>query len=423
MNNKTRIIDIKTIGDKYIYEENGRYRVEIALGYNRSNGKRERFVKRVATKSEAIKIRNAKIEEINSQQVTADGNMTFLLLAKEYLLKNKENLAISTFDTYRGCLNNYILPAMSNIKIKDITQEYLTDLYTYLKEEYEQKTSDKKGIGDVTRAHVHSTIRAILNYAVTEGYITKNVAAKLKNAPVLESEKPREAYTPEEVNYIYELLKKENARFRAMIKVALSGCLRRGEIAGLNWSDIDKSKRKISINRSIIVVSGKGLVIKEPKTKSSKASVSVSQDTIDSLYEYRKELETLGFEINDNTPVFLSVNGRRLSPDKMSAMWRKFVNKNDIPKYCFHSLRHTGLSLMYMGSGNIVAVSKHARHSRVSTTSDIYLHSNQKQEEQLVNVLETIRLNPHLALSQVEKLEKILEIVSNLKIETEQQAV
>ena len=57
----SRVIDVRNLGDKYIYFENGRYRVEIALGYNRANGKRERFVKRVATKSEAINVRNAKI--------------------------------------------------------------------------------------------------------------------------------------------------------------------------------------------------------------------------------------------------------------------------------------------------------------------------------------------------------------------------
>ena len=411
---KSRVIDVRNIGDKYIYFENGRYRVEIALGYNRANGKRERFVKRVATKSEAITVRNAKIEEINANQITADENMTFLVLAKDYLLKHESDIAQSTLDTYKRSLNNYILPVMCNMKIKDIKSDYLTDFYDYLRNEYEQKTSDKIGLSDVTIAHIHSTIRAILNHAVTEGYITKNVANKLKNAPSLDVENPRQAYTPKEVNKIYQLLDNENLRFRAIVKVALSGCLRRGEISGLNWSDIDKDKNKIEINRSVTGITGKGLVIKEPKTKKSKASVSVSQDTIDSLYEYKSELELLGFEITNDTPVFLSSNGKRLSPDKISAYWKRFVSKNDIPKYCFHSLRHTGLSLMYMGSGNIVAVSKHARHSRVSTTSDIYLHSSPKQDEELVNVLENIRNDPTQALTQREILEQIQSVLAQV---------
>lgn len=414
MANKNKIIDIESLGDKYISRGNNGYRVEITIGYNRANGKRERFIKRTSTKSEAIAIRNTKIKEINAKQLTADENMTFLILTKDYLLKQGNNLAESTFDTYRRCLNNYILPVMRDIKIKDINSDFLKDFYNYLKNEYEQKTNNKKGLAEITIAHIHSVIRAILNYAVSEGYIIKNVANKMRNAPSLNIENPREAYTAQEVYKIYKFLENENLRFKAIVKVALSGSLRCGEIAGLNWDDIDRKNNKIKINRSIAGITGKGLVEKEPKTKSSKNSVSVSQDTIDSIYEYKKELEILGFEITGNTPVFLSTNGKRLSPNKISAYWRKFVFKNDIPKYCFHSLRHTSLSLMFAGSGNIVAVSEHGRHSNVSITSDIYLHSNQKQEDELINVLEAIRNDPMQAITQIEILKQMQELLNQV---------
>ena len=67
-----------------------------------------------------------------------------------------------------------------------------------------------------------------------------------------------------------------------------------------------------------------------------------------------------------------------------------------------------------MGSGNIVAVSKHARHSRVSTTSDIYLHSSPKQDEELVNILENIRNDPTQALTQREILEQIQSVLAQV---------
>lgn len=408
MSKKYKMIDTENLGDRYIQElPNGKYRVEIDLGYS-NDGKRKRFVKRVDTKEQAIEIRNKTIYKINEGRITPDANMSFNLLSKSFILYKAEDLAISTLQKYRSDLNNYILPYIGALAIKDISKEHLIELYEYLGTEYQSKT--QKGLSGVSLGHVHATIRAILNYAKNESYLTHNVAEKLgKKAPTLESENERQAYTVEEVYKIFQLVKKENLRFKAIVELALVTCLRRGEIAGLNWGDIDIVNDKVRVTKSVTVVSGKGLIVNKPKTKSSIATISLGSNVVTSLLEYKKELEILGFDITEDTPVFLSSNGRRLSPDKITHQWKAFVDRNDIPKYCFHSLRHTGLTLMTEKTGDIVAVSKHARHSRPSTTEDIYLHSNPKRDEMLAECIDNIRYSPDSIKNEKQIQEEMLK--------------
>lgn len=240
-------------------------------------------------------------------------------------------------------------------------------------------------LSSVTLAHVHANIRAILNFAVKKKrFLRNNVSEEIISPPSIKS-KERECYGLEEIKEIRKLASNENLRFMAIVEVALSGSLRRGEIAGLNWKDIDIHNNTIKISRSATVISGVGIHLGEPKTSASNATVSVSSDTIKSLLKYKEELECIGFIIDEDSPVFISQNGNRLSPNKISCYWKAFIDKTNLPKHSFHSLRHSSLSLLYSLTQNIVQVSKHARHSKVSTTADIYLHANTTSEKDMLD--------------------------------------
>lgn len=401
--------------NKYIYEQpNGRFRVEIPLGYNRVNGKRERFVKRCATKDEAIQIRNEQLREISNGNISADSCSTFQEIAVIYVAGDyrKKKLAETTKESYNGILERYLYP-LADIPINKLTVEHLEELYEYLGNDYEGK--DGEPLEPTTVGHVHALIRAILNFARKNlRIINYNVAEMVIDPPTVDCEE-RECYNLREITKIFELIKKENLRFRALVQVALTGCLRRGEIAGLNWEDIDEIDRVIAINTSACVLKGKGIVIKEPKNKASKDKVSVTQDTINALVAYREELEQLGFEITPTTPVFLSERGTRLSPNTLSKLWKNFRNDNDIPKYSFHALRHSGLSLLYAITKDIVKVSKHARHSQVSTTTDIYLHSDIEADKEITTALEYALDNPQAPTMQDNIIKKQEELIERLQ--------
>lgn len=134
--------------DKYIQKQkNGTYRIEVPLGCNES-GERKRLVKRVPNKEEAIKIRNEKLEEINSKELSGNSYMSFENLAKLFLMENKtsydsitgrreKGLAATTLETYRHSLNNYILPYIKDVPINKLTSECIEELYGYLKNDYE----------------------------------------------------------------------------------------------------------------------------------------------------------------------------------------------------------------------------------------------------------------------------------------------
>ena len=223
-------------------------------------------------------------------------------------------------------------------------------------------------------------VRAILSLAKKNRLVTDNYAsADYINFPKRPPHKI-ECMSDEDAKRFYKfLLDYPDIRYKtAMLLFLLTG-FRRGEVAGLEWKDVDFEKREITVCRSVTTVNGYGMIEKEPKTETSKRTLAVPEVLIETLKEYKKWQDNRRVELGDymqgNDYLFTQENGKRLYPSTFTGWLNKMLREANIDHYSLHSLRHTNITLQIAAGVPIVTVSVRAGHARTSTTSDIYAYA------------------------------------------------
>lgn len=179
-----------------------------------------------------------------------------------------------------------------------------------------------------------------------------------------------------------------------MIKLLLYSGMRRGEMCGLEWEDIDWNKETIRIQRSSQYLSGKGVFTKETKTETSDRTIRLPKEAFEMLKTYRvlqnEERLKIGSDWNDVDRLFTMWEGSPIHPDSITSWFSEFIKRHELPKVSIHSLRHTNITLLIMAGVPLRTVAKRAGHSSTVTTSLIYSHAIQSADEMASEVLEDI---------------------------------
>lgn len=247
----------------------------------------------------------------------------------------------------------------------------------------------KTTLGKRTVRHHHVVISSILSTAVVWQVILDNPAKRVKppKAPRLEAKFLDELQT----THLLECLQKEPIKYQTMIKLFIYSGMRRGELCGLEWDDINWEKNMIKICRSSQYISGKGIFIKDTKTETSDRSLKLPTEVFIMLKALRawqnEERLKLGKCWQESNRLFTTIDGGPIHPDTITYWFSKFVNKNNLPKVSIHSLRHTNITLLIMAGVPLQTVAKRAGHSSTVTTSMIYSHAIQSADEMASDML------------------------------------
>lgn len=163
----------------------------------------------------------------------------------------------------------------------------------------------------------------------------------------------------------------------ALWRLAATTGLRRGEICGLQWNDVDLEEGRLSINRQ--VVKGKrGIALAPPKTKASRRRIAIDPTTVSALRTNRKlQLETkmmLGGRYHDADLVFCRPDGSMLHPDGVAQRFDRHVRDAGLRRIRVHDLRHTHASIALSIGEHPKTVQGRLGHSKISTTMDVYSH-------------------------------------------------
>ena len=223
----------------------------------------------------------------------------------------------------------------------------------------------------------HRTLSAILGKAVKWEYIASNPAEKAEKPSLGNHEA---AYLEEDdARRLLVLLQSEPIRWRAVITFDLLSGLRRQEILGLRWSDVDLDAHTITIRQTSNYLPELGVYASDTKNASSARPLLISTAAIAMLLEYKawqdEQREKLGDSWKDEDGrVFTNDMGAPVFPDSMTAWFSDFIARSGMPKVTVHSLRHTYASLMIADGVPIVVVSKQLGHAQTSTTQNIYAH-------------------------------------------------
>lgn len=235
--------------------------------------------------------------------------------------------------------------------------------------------------------YAHSTfdrnkrvIRALLSKAKKVRLIADNYAsADYIDFPTKPTREIQCLDDEEAKTFFNTLMELDDIRMKTALLIFILTGFRRGEVAGLQWKDINFEDETITVSRSISSVAGFGNIIKEPKTEKSKRRITIAKTLVNALKEYRvwwnKQVNMLGDIIPDETDwLFLQGNGTYLNPNTYIQWLGKVLEKAGLKHCTLHSLRHTNITMQIAAGVPMVTVSARAGHARTSTTTDIYAH-------------------------------------------------
>lgn len=251
----------------------------------------------------------------------------------------------------------------------------------------------KKSLSPKTILHYHRLISVIMSTAVRWQLVDSNPCQRVKPPKV---DKKEAKYLDEiETKRLVDCLKDENIRYKTMIEVLIYTGLRRGELCGLSWSDVDFENKLLNIDKSVLYLPERGIFEDSTKNQSSNRVIKVPDKVIDSLRAYKEyqqeQMLMLGSKWNmDNDKIFTSWDGGKLHPDTVSDWFKKFLKRHNLPNISIHSLRHTNATLMIANGVPIKTVSSRLGHSNISTTGNIYTHAIRSADEAAAQTLQNI---------------------------------
>lgn len=254
---------------------------------------------------------------------------------------------------------------------------------------------DDRKLSAKTIRNYHALLSSMMTTAVIWQMIEVSPLSRIKAPKVIKKEA---RYLDDEGSILLlEKLEEAPIKYKAAVYLCLYGGYRRGELCGLEWSDIDLDSAMIDINKNSLYLSGVGIYTDTPKSEKSNREFKLPRVAIDVLRQYRvwqlEERLKLGDKWIDTGRIFTAWNGNPIHPDTITNWFGEFIKKNNLPPACLHSLRHTNATLLIAEGVDIRTVAERLGHAQPSTTTNIYAHAIKVADEKAAQVLDNLRLN------------------------------
>ena len=230
-----------------------------------------------------------------------------------------------------------------------------------------------EGLSTSTLKHYQNVLRILFKYAETHDLIEKDPMRKVK--PIKAEAKQVDFLTPEQAKVFLAALDNAPLRWRCMMTILILEGLRRGEVVGLQWSDIDFEKCTISINRSVGYVPGQGVTVGTPKSKNSIRTLPLSTPALLLLREWKQaQAEECGAVLLPHAYIFALETDvyQPMFPTAPTRWLSRFVKANNLPDFSPHDLRHTCGTHFLASGATIKETQDFLRHEDAKTTLKFY---------------------------------------------------
>lgn len=377
---------------------NGRYRVIVSIG-NDGTGKRIRKTTTIDAKSleEANFKAEQMEEEVRNGKTYNFNHETFSSLIDTYIKNTMNtdetgkgiNKAISTISKDLNTINE-IRKHLGKYKLQNLTQIAVSDYITSLSQDGARRDNKPGGLSPKTIKNRLGLISNICQYGYDNGFLKGNPCVNIKKPK--QKKKNVESYTDEEVKKLQDALSVVDIKHKTMIYTTLICGLRRSELMGLEWSDIDFERRYISIRRGSQYISHQGTMETDLKTDTSHRIIAIPDSLVNMLKKYKEWLDNERIKAEDlwyeSNRLFVGDTGQPYNPDSISQWWSRFLKRSGLRVIPFHALRHTSISMLISNGEDIVEVSHRAGHSNVSTTLNVYSHLFKKLNRSSADIME-----------------------------------
>ena len=272
----------------------------------------------------------------------------------------------SSHQTYRGYIDNHIKPNIGKIPLGKLTTLELQKLYKKLlsrgRVDRIEAKGQPKGLSPKTVRNIHQVISSAMDFARSQKLIAINPADGCA-LPKLEHREMKTLPVEQLASFLREA--KESGVFE-MYYIELATGLRRGELLGLKWEDLDLEQGTLRVQRQVSRINGE--VVEAPlKTKNSYRTISLGEDAVGILKKQKKKC-------GDSEYVFPSPTGGPISPDSVIQMLHRVLKRAGLPKVRFHDLRHTFATVALQNGVDIKTVSGMLGHYSAGFTLDTYAH-------------------------------------------------
>ena len=347
--------------------KDGRWEGRYTVGHDPETGKS--IIKNVLGKTQAeVK---EKLKKAIEENVGIDYGRAKTYTVGSWLEVWMENYAKiklrpSTYKTSHGFLKNHIKPQIGSIPLADLTSLDLQRFYKHLLDggrvDRIEAKKKPKGLAPKTVRNIHQMIGSAYNLAIEQKLVTRNPADGCA-LPKVERKEMQTLPVEQLTSFLREA--KDSGVF-ALYYIDLTTGLRRGELLGLKWSDIDLEKGDLRVQRQIGRIDGK--IIEMPlKTKNAYRTLPLSADAISVLMQQRRKT-------GNSEWVFPSPTGGPMSPDSVLHMLQRVLKRAGLPRIRFHDLRHTFATMALQNGVDVKTVSSMLGHYSAGFTLDTYAH-------------------------------------------------
>ncbi|MEU9775459.1 MULTISPECIES: tyrosine-type recombinase/integrase [unclassified Streptomyces] len=378
----------------YVLAANGRRKRVRVYGTTRKNAA-DKLAEKIADSNRGLPIATA--------DSTLGDHLTYWLgsVAVHQLREN-------THTRYAACVRLHLVPSLGTQKIARLTAK---DVRTFLDRlrttcqccaqglDTERKACCavgeccQKQLSPSTVTYVHSVLKSALEHAVREDELPRNVARNVKTT----TPRPRR-FRPLTAAEARQFLNAARAdRLHALYELALRTGLRKGELLGLHWEDLDLATGTASIRRSLQRTRTGGLTHLPTKTRASERRIALPTECVHSLKEHRerhdKERETAGPDWRDSGLVFTTPTGGPLDPANLTRRFRSLLDRAGLRRIRFHDLRHSTATLLLEQGVDLVVIKELLGHAHIGVTAGVYAHVRLRLQRQAIDALGTT-LNP-----------------------------
>ena len=304
---------------------------------------------------------------VESSQRTLGG-----FLVEEWLpAVRPPKLRPSTWLSYQRSMERHVIPALGRVPLQRLGPAQLTAFYRALLEG--GRRDGRGGLAPKTVRNIHGALHTALRDAVRWGYVARNAAATADLPKGMAPE--MRVWSPEQLRAFLQHVRGDPL-YAAWLLFATTG-MRRGEVAGLRWPDVDLDSGRVSPRRPRVVVNYE-VHVSEPKTAKGRRSLALDPATLAALREHRRrQLEdrlAVGPRWEDSGLVFTWPDGRPLHPERFSKWFEQHTRAAGLPKIRLHDVRHSYATAALAAGIPAKVVSERLGHATIAITMDTYSH-------------------------------------------------
>jgi len=290
------------------------------------------------------------------------------------------HLELTTARSYRSSIYTHLIPSIGHVRLNELRKPHLNKYFLKLK---------GKGLKSKTLRNHYMVLQSMITWAMDNNDLTRNPLEKISASEGIFKDglkQEMEILDPKEVILVLDVAKQWYPIYYSAFYLDLYTGLRRSELMGLTWVDVDWTNRKINVNKGRHRIK-KETIITPPKTTNSRRKISISDQDLNVLKEYKEWLQDkeqqLGVKITEDSDfIFRNETLTPMLPDSLSKNWVNLIKRAGIKKNVrFHDVRHTHASLLVHKGINFKIIQKRMGHWSVSLTLDTYSHLMQGDDE------------------------------------------